>query len=121
MESKFGNASFLRLNAVTRAERLATTAKIRELIVVECHGWVGDFYQYSNAAICLHFELSARAIPVLLDALRHAGVVLGAELNSAAHALLNMKSEAEITQCTLHLTFIHNEPDLRRQIPAVPG
>ena len=111
----------IRLNGATRADRLTCTAKIREIIVAECHGWIGDFYQYSNTSLCLHFEIPAGSLAVLRDALREAGIGFGSDAEQAYRSLSRVVGNSEAIACTLQITFIHNEPDLRRNIPAVPG
>lgn len=111
----------LRLNGATRADRLTCTAKIREIIVAECHGWIGDFYQYSNTSFCLHFEIPAESLPILRDALTAAGSGFGSDAERAYRCLSNVVVNSEAIVCTLQITFIHNEADLRRSIPAVPG
>lgn len=111
----------LRLNGATRADRLTCTAKIREIIVAECHGWIGDFYQYSNTSLCLHFEIPAESLPVLRDALKATSIGFGSDAERAYRSLSNVVVNSEAIACTLQITFIHNEADLRRSIPAVPG
>ena len=111
----------LRLNGATRADRLTCTANIREIIVAECHGWIGDFYQYSNTSLCLHFEIPAGSLPVLRTALSEAGVGFGSDADQAYRSASGAVGNSGAIACTLQITFIHNEPDLRRNIPAVPG
>jgi|GEM_PF-799959 hypothetical protein len=113
--------SSLRLNAVTRADRLAATAAVREMIVATCHGWIGDFYQYSNTSLCLHFEMPTEYLSLLRDALRDALVNLSGESQEAIRGQLTAGGKSEVIVCTLQIAFIHNQPDLRRHVPAVPG
>jgi hypothetical protein len=110
-----------RLNGATRADRLACTAKIREIIVAECHGWISDFYQYSNTSLCLHFEIPSESLPVLRDGLKAAGIGFGSDAERAHRSLSIVVGNSEVIACTLQVTFIHSETDLRRSIPAVPG
>jgi len=111
----------IRLNGVTRTDRLACTAKIRDIIVAECQGWIEDFYQYSNASLCLHFGIPARTLPILRSALSDAGVSFGPDSQKAIQEMsVSVGNSADIP-CTLQITFVHNEPDLRRNVPAIPG
>jgi hypothetical protein len=111
----------LRLNGATRADRLTITAKIRDIIVTECHGWIGDFYQYSNTSLCLHFEIPAERVPALHNALSEAAIGFGPDADEAYQCISSADRKSDFVPCILQITFIHDEPDLRRKIPAVPG
>lgn len=121
MELSAAASKSLRLNGATRSDRFAATARLSEIVVSECRGWIGEFYQYSNTSLCLHFELPAETLPVLRPALQLARIKLASESDRALESLINAEPLTEAIQCTLQLTFIHNEPDLRRQAAAVPG
>jgi hypothetical protein len=121
MESEAAKARSLRLSGATRKDRLACTASIRDVIVAECHGWIGDFYQYSNLSLCIHFEIPVSNLSVLRDSLGKAGVALGRDAEDAFRKVSDSREDSETISCTLQITFIHDVPDLRRHIPAVPG
>jgi hypothetical protein len=121
MENDTTNPFLIRMNGATRADRLTCTAKIREIIVEECHGWIGDFYQYSNTSLCLHFEIPAASLPALRKALSEAGVGFGPEADRPVQRQSDGEGNSAVCACTLQITFVHDEPDLRREIPAVPG
>jgi hypothetical protein len=100
---------------VTRAERA----------IAESGGWVLDHHLYSNLAISLSFEIPAERGAALLDRLE------ATELNLAPESISELRSYAQGLEggagCDgdvtgyLHITFIHDEPDLRRDVPAIPG
>jgi len=121
MENNQASAKKLRLSGVTRNDRLTCTASIRDIVVAQCHGWIGEFYQYSNISLCLHFEIPAGSLSVLRDSLRAGGVSLGRDSDGAFRDISVEEGNSEAIPCTLQITFIHNEPDLRRQVPVVPG
>jgi hypothetical protein len=101
---------------VTRVERA----------IAESGGWVLDHHLFSNLAISLSFEIPAERGAALLDRLE------ATELNLAPESVSELRSygqecEAGGAGCDgdvtgyLHITFIHDEPDLRRDVPAIPG
>ncbi|MGA7857878.1 MAG: hypothetical protein WCA11_08130 [Terracidiphilus sp.] len=111
--------NLLHLNGFTRVERLTSVARLREAIVGS-HGWVTDFHLFSNLSICLQFEIPIEHLPLLAESLLDAGV----KFNPRSEALLYSFGPEMATgpiQCTLQVLFIHNEPDLRRKVLAVPG
>jgi hypothetical protein len=111
--------NLLRLNGFTRVERLTSVARLRNA-VVDSHGWVTDFNQFSNLSICLQIEIPIEHLPLLAEALLAAGVKFSAKTEAILYSLGPEMATGAI-QCTLQVLFIHNEPDLRRKVLAVPG
>lgn len=111
----------VRLNAVTRADRFACTAAVRDAIVSSCHGWIGEFYQYSNSSLCLNFEVPAAKLALLRDSLIAAGLNLNGESERVLADAVTGQRSPSTNACTLQITFVHNEPDLRRYVPLIPG
>jgi hypothetical protein len=56
-------------------------------------------------------------LPALAEALAAAEVRLGSE----SEEMLRGVEGGEPAQCTLQVLFVHDEPDLRRTVLAVPG
>jgi hypothetical protein len=113
------HASLVQLNGLTRVNRLEMMVRLRDAINAN-GGWVTDFYQFSNLSVCLNFEIGIERLPLLGAALQSAGV----QLASRTEALLRSNAPEQATgevHCTLHVTFVHDEPDLRIQTLAVPG
>ncbi len=111
--------NLLHLNGFTRVERLKSVARLRDAIV-SSRGWVTDFHQFSNLSICLQVEIPIEHLPLLAESLLEAGV----KFNTRSEGLLYSVGPEMATgpiQCTLQVLFIHNEPDLRRKVLAVPG
>lgn len=98
----------LELHAVTRVERLEAVARAR-FAVARSGGRLTGHQQFSNVSLCLWFEVDGGRLPELGEALRKAGIPLASEPEAAA-------GEA---RCSLQITFIHNEPDLRAPPAAV--
>ncbi len=111
--------NLLLLNGFTRVDRLKAVACLREAIV-DSHGWITDFHQFSNLSICLRFEIPIEHLPLLAEMLLDAGVKFSAQSESVLYSLGPEQARGPI-QCTLQVLFIHDEPDLRRVILAVPG
>jgi hypothetical protein len=109
----------LHINGFTRVERLTSIARLREAIVGS-YGWITDFHQFSNLSICLQFEIPIEHLPLLAESLLAAGVKFSAKSEAMLYAL-NPEMATGPVQCTLQVLFIHNEPDLRRTVLAVPG
>jgi len=111
--------NLLHLNGFTRVDRLKSVAALREAIVGS-HGWVTDFHEFSNLSICLQFEIPIEHLPLLAESLLDAGVKFSTRSESILYTLGPEMATGPI-QCTLQVLFIHNEPDLRRKVLAVPG
>ncbi|MDX2239316.1 MAG: hypothetical protein NW224_01420 [Leptolyngbyaceae cyanobacterium bins.302] len=111
---------FLRLDGFTRAERIQMTDRVSEAIN-QAGAWITDFHLYSNILICINFQVPSTNLDQLAATLQETGLRLSQEsleqLTSAHDSALR---EEELTG-TLQITFVHDEPDLFREIPAVPG
>lgn len=115
-------ARFLRINAVTHAERHQTIPALRDALSAS-GGWITDFHLFSNASICINFEIPLRHAARLRDALSRLDLRLNAE-SAAELNSLSLRSERaadEEMPGTLQVTFVHNDPDLRIEVPPIPG
>lgn len=118
--------TFLRLNGITRRDRHEMISRVKDA-VLKGGGFVVDFHVFSNRSVCLNFEVSAGKIGSLKDALEETG--LGLTEESRAHLAegseraeqLSVEDEASEVTGTLEITFIHDEPDLRIEVPPIPG
>ena len=115
----------LMLSAVTRVNRHEVMSGIND-IVVACGGWIEGHTLFSNIAATFRFVLPASGLAgfgARVDAL---GVHLdAASLEALAARSLGAGEAGEVGEAdvagALAVTFVHDEPDLRREIPAVPG
>ena len=118
--------SSLQLSGVTRANRHEMISLAREAILAG-GGYVLDFHMFSNAAICINFEVPAGNIEKLYSSLKGTGLRLSQESHELLAGCRNQSSEtgegagAGEVMGTLQITFIHNEPDLRIEVPPIPG
>ena len=111
---------FLRLDGFTRAERIQMTARVNEAIS-QAGAWVTDFHLYSNILICINFEVPIANLDRLATTLLQIGLHLSQEsINQLVPADDSTIKDEELAG-TLQITFVHNEPDLFREVPAVPG
>lgn len=111
---------FLRLDGFTKAERIGMTARVSEAIN-QAGAWITDFHLYSNILICINFEVPSANLDRLAVTLQETSLHLSQEsLEQLTPANDSMLKEKELVG-TLQITFVHNEPDLLRYVPAVPG
>jgi hypothetical protein len=96
------------LHAVTRVEQLEGVARAR-FAVARSGGWISGHQQFSNVSLCLWFEVDGGRLPELGEAFRKAGIPLTREPDAVAGDV----------RCSLQITFVHSEPDLRT--PPIPG
>ena len=116
----------LHLNGMTRVERHEMISLVREAIHAG-GGYVLDFHMFSNAAICINFEVAAGNVERLYSSLKATGLRLSRE----SHDLLadccgeldrlGERAKAADVSGTLQIAFIHDEPDLRIEVPPIPG
>ena len=107
--------AILMLTAVTRVERKLATSLVFDT-VNRLGGWIDDVQMYSNLMNTICFTLPGEAFGSLIEALRADDISVDAPLGLAESG----NSAAE-RMATLQLTFIHDEPDLKREIPSIPG
>lgn len=107
----------LPIQGSTRAERHAVTAQASDAVIA-CRGYILDYNQFSNMAVCFTIEIP----PARLADLRDRLAALDIDLKPPAPEEQALAADApEEVAASLRITFIHNEPDLRIEIPAIPG
>ena len=102
------------LSAVTKVERHDATSCVIDSINM-LGGWVEDTQFFSNKMVTIRFVLPQGKIAGLIEKLELEHV--HAELASpfVLHDALAEQPGS------IQLTFIHDEPDLVRPVPAIPG
>ena len=111
---------FLRLDGFTKGERIQMTARVSEAIN-QAGAWITDFHLYSNILTCINFEVPSANLDKLAASVQETGLHLSQEsLEQLMGANDSTLKEKELVG-TLQITFVHNEPDLLREVPAVPG
>lgn len=111
---------FLRLDGFTKAERIQMTTQVSDAIS-KAGAWITDFHQYSNILICINFQVPIANLDKLAATLQETGLHLSQE--SLDQLMPANDSTLKDEECggTLQITFVHNEPDLLREVPVVPG
>lgn len=109
------------LAGVTKRNRHAVMADVND-IVAGLGGWIIGHTLLSNIATTFRLALPADRLEAFRAGVAAAGVVLDAESSHVVSDAIaeQHQMDAEIT-ASLNVTFMHDEPDLRREIPAVPG
>ena len=108
------------LAAVTRCERQSTVDAIN-MAISESGGWIEDVNFFSNISIAVRsFVPSSNAVDL---GTRLAGAGLIVDIEGIDELAMAMRENAPAFEllCQLNVTFFHDEPDLRRTIPSVPG
>ena len=118
--------NFLRINGITRRDRHEMISRVKEAIL-QGGGFIVNFHMFSNLSICLNFEISAGKICDMSAALKATELRLTEEsrelLADYCRQAEQLSKEAGASEVagTLEITFIHNEPDLRIEVPPIPG
>lgn len=101
-------------------------SKVKEAIL-RSGGFVVDFHMFSNLSICLNFEIDAAKICSLRAALAETQLQLTeqsrqllAELCEEAKQRAGDGRASEVAG-SIQITFVHDEPDLRIEVPPIPG
>lgn len=108
----------VRLQGVARGDRHALTARI-SAAMSDASAVIVDVHLFSGVLTVLAFELAPEDAKGLADALHGAGL----DLDEASRRVLTevARSREERVEGTLAITFADGDPDLRREVPAVPG
>ena len=107
-------------SAVTDRERHEATTCIRNAIG-SAGGWVEDVHFYSNVSLAVTAVVPAGKMAALGEALVECALRLNEETLVKLASIADIDAPDEEVICGLEVTFFHNEPDLRRPVPAVPG
>lgn len=112
----------IRLTGYTRQERNLTISNLDEALV-KAGGWILDYKMFSNKTIVIVFELNSLSMAVFYNELKGFGLKLNQASESVIQEIIGSTPEQStpIVMGTLQINFIHNEPDLRMEVPAVPG
>jgi hypothetical protein len=107
----------LQLKAIARGDRAAATTRIRDAFG-EAGVWIVSVNFFGGVQTVFCFEGSASSARELAGALARASI----ELDDASRGLLALlPAGEEDTAGTLAVLFPQGDPDLRRDVPSVPG
>lgn len=111
-------APFLELHAVTLQARHEIMPAVRDAIH-SAGGWVTGYQEFSNKSVCVQFEIDERRCLPLLEALRTCAGTLDPK---SVRCLEQAHADGDRTSMgTLQISLVHDGPDEKSVIPAVPG
>ena len=98
-----------RFSIVTRMDRNLAISKVCEAISTS-GGWIEDQFFFSNKAATIRFEMPFPSTGILQSRLLEEGLKLHAEGELPS-------GDAGDFRGAISLTFVHQEPDLKRDVP----
>jgi hypothetical protein len=101
-----------------RGDRVAATARVRD-VFGEAGAWITDVHFFSGVQTAFAFEVAADHLAALEAALNRAGVSL--DETSRERLAAAVEGATGEVEGTLAVTFAEGDPDLRHEVPAVPG
>lgn len=113
------NTSRIRLEAITRIDRFVVMESANAAVQA-AGGWIDDVNFFSNISVVVSFSLPRGTTGEFLTALAAAGLRIG-DAAGASLAEADLKPGSDAVRGSLHISFVHDDPDLRRTIPVVPG
>ena len=109
----------LMISGFTKHNRHQVTTDVTDAIL-GAGGWVAHHTLFSNIAITIQFALPADGFETFLRRIAEAGVHLDADSEDrVSRATAPRAARTGDIVTTLNVTFLHDEPDLRREVPAV--
>ncbi|MBD8894112.1 hypothetical protein [Roseibium litorale] len=105
----------VQIQSITRRNRHEVNRLIFDT-VAGLGGWIDDVQMYSNIMSTIRLTLPRGRFADLAGTLSGNGVPV-----DLPASLKTDPAETSEQSASLQITFVHNEPDLRREIPAVPG
>lgn len=111
----------IRIAGFTRLQRGEAIALISDAIN-SYGGFILDSHMYSNSMLAISFEIRASNISSLVQTLVLAGLSMSLETGSDASDLGAPRDGPDlIVPGSMNVNFIHDDPPLRIEVPAVPG
>ena len=103
------------LSAVTKLERNFVTTMVMDEVSNQ-GGWVEDVRLFCNIMTNIRFVMKQESLAPFVQVLAGVGLV-----TTAASEISPTGEGSSDINCSLQITFVHNDADLRREIPRVPG
>lgn len=104
----------LRMDGLTKRQHNLALADVSDAVGA-AGGWIRDHHVYSNKMAAVAFEVPAAALTALAERLRRAELKVSFADPAAAERIAGKDGDVGIH---LSLTFLGDEPDLRRDVPA---
>ena len=109
----------LRLRGTTRIQRNVAAHEVGKA-VAGMGGVIVGHTAYSSISLAVRFELPAKWVDHLSGELAGCGIRLDDDSEAALRGFSPASDDSELV-ASLYLRFVHDEPDLRREVPPVPG
>jgi hypothetical protein len=106
--------SFLRLSIITKSDRHQAITICSDTISRN-EGWISGHTLLSNMAATLNFEIPTEKIDTFIADLQAAGFTPQIE---ALPKKSRTRNSTEDSKAILSITFIHDDLDLKRDVPA---
>lgn len=89
--------------------------------VTEARGWISSHALYSNKAAAIKAVVERQDLRIFLEHLAANHLVIPE--SAVYQSLMSLHTAGDHREVTLAcaITFMHYEPDLRTEVPAVPG
>ena len=100
---------FARFNIFTTMNRHTAVSQVCDA-VSESKGWIVDQSFFSNIAATINFEIPSHSLQKFQQALQEKGLKAHIEEELPA-------ADSADVRGTVSLTFSHDEPDLKRDVP----
>lgn len=111
----------LRIAGFTRVPHIEMIARVRDAISSN-DGFILDSHMFSNAMLSISFEIRGRDVESLATAISAAGLLLDAQSTSRLAGWdATMIDPDFVMPGALSINFVHDDPPLRIEVPAVPG
>lgn len=108
------------LQAMTTLDRHVATGCIQDAIS-HSEGWVEDARLYSNKMTTISLVVSAGKFDNLLGQIEAAGIDVEPVPGHGRGDIGKVADNETELNVSIQLSFIHDQPDLKQEIPAVPG
>jgi hypothetical protein len=109
----------LQLKGITHGGRDEMTLRIRDAFGV-AGAWITDVHFFSGVYTVFTFEVACVDARALASALVATGLALDEPGRAALEAAATAAGEGDVAG-TLAVTFAEGDPDMTRDVPAVPG
>lgn len=111
----------LMLNATSRRSRFAVMADVDDLVLA-CGGWIEGHTLMSNLVINFRFVLPGSGWRQLAGRIAAHAITLDGPSKAGLEQLSASAMDGDSERAgSLAISFIHDEPDLKREVPAIPG
>ena len=107
------------LSSVTKKNRQDALSIINSE-VLSAGGWIISHTLFSNIAATFRFEIPANNLASMQRRLEDQAIRMDTDSQKCIERLDPAAGKEDIV-AILNITFIHDEPDLRHTIPAIPG